>query len=535
MFILTKRNGVEVRFSFYSCHELFNLQPILLTDLNYLLKPHMIKLTRTLACLLFFLLEHSWVFSQNNGPRLIVRGDDMGFAHSGNLGLVETYKNGIETSIEVIVPAPWFPEAVKMLQENPGVDVGIHLALTSEWDNVKYRPVSHCPSIVDEDGYFYPFIWPNNSYPAQAIKDHYWNLSDIEREFRAQIELAKRHIPHISHISGHMGSTGFDPRVRALSDRLAKEYGLDIDPGKMGVKSVSYNGPHGTSKEKISSFITMLKSLKKGETYLFVDHPALDSPELKAIWHKGYENVAADRQGVVDTWVSEEVKRVISEQNIQLISYADLLQDREVLFNGKNHAGWYTDVPAMDRDSSMKTPFIIRDNKMVSLAHTGGHIITEKEFENFRLDLDYRFAAKPGNCGILVHASKPRRLYGMFPQSVEVQLMHTNAGDFWCIGEDIVVPDMVKRRGPKETWGVDGENNRRVVNLTDNSERPVGEWNHARVECLGKEIKVWINGELVNHGFNATVSRGKIALQAEGSEVEFRDITVSSISALSED
>ena len=49
---------------------------------------------------------------------------------------------------------------------------------------------------------------------------------------------------------------------------------------------------------------------------------------------------------------------------------------------------------------------------------------------------------KPGNCGILVHASTPRRLYGMFPQSIECQMHRGNAGDFWCIGEDISVPDM---------------------------------------------------------------------------------------------
>lgn len=79
-------------------------------------------------------------------PRLIVRGDDMGFSHSGNEALIKTYKEGIERSIEVIVPSPWFPEAVKMLAENPTVDVGIHLAITSEWDNVKWRPVSHSPS-----------------------------------------------------------------------------------------------------------------------------------------------------------------------------------------------------------------------------------------------------------------------------------------------------------------------------------------------------------------------------------------------------
>ena len=91
-------------------------------------------------------------------PRLIIRGDDMGFAHAGNLGIIASYKNGIERSVEVLVPSPWFPEAVRLLNENPGIDVGIHLALTSEWDNLKWRPLTDCKSLQDSNGYFYPMI-----------------------------------------------------------------------------------------------------------------------------------------------------------------------------------------------------------------------------------------------------------------------------------------------------------------------------------------------------------------------------------------
>lgn len=203
------------------------------------------------------------------------------------------------------------------------------------------------------------------------------------------------------------------------------------------------------------------------------------------------------------------------------------------LFNGKDFTGWHIDVPAMDNNSGVKSPFIIREGKLVSLADPQGHIITDKIYSNFRLNVEYRFAGKPGNCGVLVHASKPRRLYGMFPQSVEVQLMHDNAGDFWCIGENIEVPKMETRRGPKENWGVDGEKTRRIINLTDNSEKPLGEWNFMTVECLGGEVKVWLNGDLVNHGFNATATKGNIALQAEGSEVEFRKVVLRPITKLS--
>lgn len=201
------------------------------------------------------------------------------------------------------------------------------------------------------------------------------------------------------------------------------------------------------------------------------------------------------------------------------------------LFNGKDLTGWHTDVPETDKNPEAKSPFIVRDGKLVSLGDPRGHLITDDEFENYRLEVEYRFAGKPGNCGVLVHASTPRALYDIFPQSLEVQMQSGEAGDFWCIEEDITVPDMEQRRGPKETWGINGDKARRILNLTDNSEKPVGEWNTMVIECQGDEIKVWVNGDLVNHGTDCTATKGQIAIQAEGSEVEFRKIELTPLSS----
>ena len=203
------------------------------------------------------------------------------------------------------------------------------------------------------------------------------------------------------------------------------------------------------------------------------------------------------------------------------------------LFNGKDLDGWHIDIPEMDTNAAAINPFIIRNKMLVSLGTPQGHLITDSVYQDFRLEVEYRFAAVPGNCGVLVSASTPRVLYKMFPKSVEVQLMNKNAGDFWCIGENIVVPDMETRRGPKANWGTTDGKERRVKNLTDNSEKPVGEWNSMTVECVGNSIKVWVNNDLVNYGFNATASKGNIALQAEGSEVEFRKVVLTPITKLS--
>jgi hypothetical protein len=225
------------------------------------------------------------------------------------------------------------------------------------------------------------------------------------------------------------------------------------------------------------------------------------------------------------------------------------------LFNGKDLSGWTLDVPSRDKvseatDFTVKDgvitfdtrkgswwaasppSFIVRDGMLVSLGKPGGHLVTEKVFSNYRLVVEYRFTKGGGNCGVLVHASTPRRLYDMFPQSIEVQMMHENAGDFWCIGENIEVPDMEKRRPKKDLdqkFGGDQADARRIVNLTDGSEKPLGEWNTMEIECKGDEVKVTVNGTLVNHGTKSTASSGKIALQAEGVEVEFRKVEISDL------
>jgi hypothetical protein len=199
------------------------------------------------------------------------------------------------------------------------------------------------------------------------------------------------------------------------------------------------------------------------------------------------------------------------------------------LFNGKDLKGWHVDVPEMDKDSNAKNPFIIRKGLLVSLGSPGGHLITDSVYSNYKIEVQYRFAGKPGNCGLLVHASTPRALYEMFPKSIEVQIEHTNAGDFWCIEQDITVPDMEVRRGEKVRWGINGDKLRKIERLVQSVEKPVGDWNKMIVECKNDEVIVWVNDILVNHGYKCTASSGQIALQAEGSEVEFRKVSLTKL------
>lgn len=265
-----------------------------------------------------------------NSPRLIIRGDDMGYSHSGNEALIKSYKEGIETSIEVIVASPWFPEAVKLLTENKRVDVGLHFAITSEWDNVKWRPLTEAKSLRNVDGYFYPMLFHNNNYPKQAVLDNDWKLDDIEKELRAQIEMALKYIPRLSHISGHMGSTAFTQEVKDMARRVASEYHLKmVDVESLKDINVAYTGfefNNKSTEERIQGFISMLDKLEDGKTYVFVEHPGMDNDELRAIYHIGYEDVAKGRQDVTTIFTSEKVKTAIIQKGIQLVSYKDVIK-----------------------------------------------------------------------------------------------------------------------------------------------------------------------------------------------------------------
>jgi hypothetical protein len=203
------------------------------------------------------------------------------------------------------------------------------------------------------------------------------------------------------------------------------------------------------------------------------------------------------------------------------------------LFDGKDLSGWEADVPARDKDPKLPDSFVVRDGMLVSMGKPEGHLVTKQAYRDYRLQVEYRFPGKGGNSGVLIHASKPRALYKMFPQSIEVQMMSGDAGDFWCIQEDIKVPDMEKRRPRKanEKWGGAEGDARRILNLTDGSEKPLGQWNTMVIEARGRNVTVWVNGDKVNDGFDSTADRGKIAIQAEGTEVEFRKVEIGPLPA----
>lgn len=183
-----------------------------------------------------------------------------------------------------------------------------------------------------------------------------------------------------------------------------------------------------------------------------------------------------------------------------------------VLFNGNDLAGW-THVLS-DTSKKMEDVWSVQDGVLICKGNPSGYIQTENEYENYVLELEWRWGpeVKKGNSGVLVHATEPGVL-GVWPRSLECQLASGDAGDFWVIGTTAKVDDPKTRT-----------HDRRTVNLTDDAEKPMGEWNKYVIVCAGDTVTCIVNGNVVNYAWDVSQTKGKVCLQSEGAEIHFRNI-----------
>ncbi|MHB8861446.1 MAG: 3-keto-disaccharide hydrolase [Pirellulaceae bacterium] len=205
---------------------------------------------------------------------------------------------------------------------------------------------------------------------------------------------------------------------------------------------------------------------------------------------------------------------LVQFRNIQLQPLGDSPQTTAAetveLFNGRDLTGW--SAQPKDNPATAET-WSVEDGLLKCTGKPVGYLRTDRDdFENYVLTLEWRWPGSGGNNGVLVHASTPGAL-GVWPKSIEVQLGAGDAGDFWIIGTDLDVPDEAHRK-----------QDRRHINLTDGSEKPLGQWNQIEITCRAAEVIVKVNGEVVNHATNCSVTQGAICLQSEGAPIEFRNI-----------
>jgi predicted glycoside hydrolase/deacetylase ChbG (UPF0249 family) len=260
----------------------------------------------------------------------------MGSFHAANVGCLKAYREGIGRTVEVMVPCPWFDEAVNLLAETPGVDVGIHLVLSSEWRGLRWRPLTPALSLVDADGYFLARTFPDvkGGYPKEkSLNGWPWKIAEIEAEFRAQIETARRRIPCLSHLSGHMGIEYLDPAIRQLLERLAKEYGLPLS--LTADRAIDLFDGKQDKEARVAAAVAGLKALPPGAAVQFVVHPGMDGDEMRGVGKLDGTEVAVDRGCITDVLTDPRVVQAVKDAGIVLESIAEAQADERAAAAGR--------------------------------------------------------------------------------------------------------------------------------------------------------------------------------------------------------
>ena len=152
---------------------------------------------------------------------VIFHADDVGMCHGANVAFLELSRRGLITCGSVMVPCPWFLEAAAMACENPDLDLGVHLTLTSEWKYYRWGPIStheRASGLIDDEGYFY--------HRTHQVTEHL-NLDAVQAEFRAQIETALGAGIDMTHLDTHMG-VALIPGAMEIYARLGLEYRVPV-------------------------------------------------------------------------------------------------------------------------------------------------------------------------------------------------------------------------------------------------------------------------------------------------------------------
>ena len=255
---------------------------------------------------------------------ILIRCDDIGMCHSVNIAAKEVLETGIPVSMSVMVPCPWFAEAVEVLKKYPNVSIGIHLTLNAEWKQYRWGPVSGSqvvPTLVDSVGSFFPsrsLLFGNDP-----------KLTEIETELRAQIEKALHAGLKIDYLDYHMGAAVQTPETRAIVEKLAAEYKLAISRyyGEDYIEGWYFASP----ADKLDTMMVKLRTLQPGGTKLFVIHVGLDTPEMSALEDAnpfGPKEMSKHRNGELNALISPQFQQLLHDPKYRLINYRMLTEEK---------------------------------------------------------------------------------------------------------------------------------------------------------------------------------------------------------------
>jgi predicted glycoside hydrolase/deacetylase ChbG (UPF0249 family) len=268
---------------------------------------------------------------------LVIHADDLGMAHSVNRATFEALEKNWITSSSILVPCPWFAEVVRFAAEHPDADLGVHLAVNSEWTGLRWGPVSSADavrSLLDKDGYL-PL--EETEVVAHAQPDQ------VERELRAQVDRARSAGIRLSHLDSHMATLFRSPALQKVYFRLGSAYGLPLLSERSGGdrspwagegqadalvdRVISLDAPGAPAAEWPAAYEKLLTPLPPG-VYELIVHLAYDDDEMRgATWdHPNWG--AAWRQADFDLVKSQRFRDFLKKQNFTLVKWKDLARAR---------------------------------------------------------------------------------------------------------------------------------------------------------------------------------------------------------------
>jgi predicted glycoside hydrolase/deacetylase ChbG (UPF0249 family) len=253
---------------------------------------------------------------------LIVNCDDLGSTRAANVAVYEALRDGLATSATLMVPCPWSRDAASGYR---GEDVGVHLTLNSEWENYRWGPITHSPSLLDGDGGF-----PRT---VSDVWDHA-DLEEVRKECRAQIERAIYWGFDVSHLDSHMGTLQLRPEFFDVYLEMAVEFRLPLRMvGADAEAAIGFPYRRLAAEEGIvftdhfvytsvggrSRLDEVLADLRPGVTEIYL-HPAVDTDELRSS-HPDWTGRVADHAALCR---DEEFRAIVARSGATLIGYRQL-------------------------------------------------------------------------------------------------------------------------------------------------------------------------------------------------------------------
>jgi predicted glycoside hydrolase/deacetylase ChbG (UPF0249 family) len=248
----------------------------------------------------------------NEDRLVIIHTDDIGMCHASLQAYSELVNNGLISSAATMVPCSWFPHVALFCRQNINTDMGVHLTLTSEWDNYRWSPISTSQvesGMIDNEGYFY-----RSAEEAQV----YGNADAVQIELQTQLIRALNAGIEVTHLDTHMNTVAHPKFVNAYT-QLALKYKLPFlfprqDEAGFIKSGLDLDKPFNRLEQAKQA----LGELRPGITH-FIIHPSLETPELKAIT-PDWQSRVADYQ----TFMDDKLRQHINDLGVHIIGYKTL-------------------------------------------------------------------------------------------------------------------------------------------------------------------------------------------------------------------